>query len=429
MNVATVGSTRHRTTRPDSPLAYFQQLRPERRALYILFATQLFTLIVLQKFGFPLGDKILQLCLPALYLGLGVAAFWVMFKVDLVRAALYGAFCIAAFISSTLQTGGQSTTSFILALGIYLPFLCYYEVSLSFYQRLVKMFIAAMLLCGVIVIIQHLLQFTVGWRAWPNLDLMVDSHFLVPNYVYNQAVQYKSAIMKPNGIFFLEVSLLSQFTALAFVLEAVFFKRTLVMAALAAILLACFAGTGVLMVALCLPFLIGKLDKKLLLVLAGVAILTLLLAVEIGWFDQVKHRFTEYQRHGTSSNQRFIAPWLLLGEFVQHKSSFFTGWGAGAILKQMHVVWWPVTKVTIEYGILTSLTFHAFLIYSMFRNAPSRRAAFAFFVFYSFMGGGFLVPVYPQMCLLFCSLFRVTSQRGRARSGRAGRTEHVERAA
>jgi hypothetical protein len=396
-------------------------------AVTIFVAVQIIALTVFQKVGIPVGDKILELCLPTMIGGMVALTYWLRPKIDVVRAVLYGAFCVAAFISSLFQTSGQSATSFMLALLIYFPFIFYYDVSPRVYRKFVNLFINAMLVAGAIVVAQHIIQLTVGWRAWPNLDKLLPQNILMPNYVYIQAINYGSPIMKPNGIFFLEVSLVSQFAALALILEIVYFQRLAQTALLLGVLVACFAGTGLLMVALTAPFLLTRFNRKTWMLIGVGFLVALVVAYEIGWFHAVQHRFTEYQLHGSSSNQRFIAPWLLMMEFVQGGSdALFTGWGAGSILKARDIVWWPLAKVTVEYGVLTSVAFHAFLIYAMFVHTPNWRASVGFLLFYSFMGGGFLVPVYPLVCLLFCCLFRL-KEKGRRRSRDSGSRSDASR--
>jgi hypothetical protein len=397
-------------------------------AVTIFVAAQIIALTVFQKVGIPIGDKILEVCLPAMVGGMAALTYWLRPKIDVTRAVLYGVFCIAAFISSLFQTSGQSATSFMLALLIYFPFIFYYEVSPRVYRKFVNLFINAMLIAGAIVIVQHIMQLTIGWRSWPNLDKLLPQDILMPNYVYIQPINSGSPIMKPNGIFFLEVSLVSQFAALALILELLYFQRLAQTALLLGVLVACFAGTGLLMLALTLPFLLTQFNRKIWILIGVGFLVALVVAYEIGWFKAVHHRFTEYQLHGSSSNQRFIAPWLLMMEFMRGGSdALFTGWGAGSILKARDIVWWPLAKVTVEYGVLTSVAFHAFLIYAMFVHTPNWRASVGFLLFYSFMGGGFLVPVYPLACLLFCCLFRLKESKGRRRSRESSSRESGSR--
>jgi hypothetical protein len=405
-------------TKPSDDVRTATKASRVEMAVTIFVAVQIVALTVFQKIGIPLGDKILELCLPTMIGGMAALTYWLRPKIDVTRAALYGVFCVAAFISSLFQTSGQSATSFMLALLIYFPFIFYYDVSPRVYRKFVNLFINAMLIAGAIVIAQHIIQLAVGWRAWPNLDKLLPQNILMPNYVYIQPINFGSHIMKPNGIFFLEVSLVSQFAALALIMEIVYFQRLTQTALLLGVLVACFAGTGLLMIALTLPFLLTQFNRKTWILIGVGFLVALVVAYEIGWFNAVHHRFTEYQQHGSSSNQRFIAPWLLMMEFMQGGSdALFTGWGAGSMLKAKDIVWWPLAKVTVEYGVLTSVAFHAFLIYAMFVHTPNWRASVGFLLFYSFMGGGFLVPVYPLVCLLFCCLFRLKKEnKGRRRS-------------
>jgi hypothetical protein len=400
----------------------FAKANRQQMALLIFFIVQIIGLTVFQKMGIPVKDKLLEICLPTMLIGMAALTYWVRPKIDHVRAGLYILFCMLAFISSLFQTGGQSTTSFLLALAIYAPFMFYYEVSPKLYRSMIEIFILVMMAAGVIVLLQHAVQFALSWQAWPNLDKMLPESIMMQSFVYIQPISPTSHFMKPNGIFFLEVSMVSQFTALALILEVVYFQRLLQTSFLVGILLACFAGTGLLMLLLTLPFLMTQFNRRTWILIAVAFGVSLAVATEIGWLDQVQHRFTEYQHNNTSANHRFIAPWKMLTEFLRQDDAIYTGWGAGSMLKAPNVVWWPFTKVTVEYGLLTAIAFHALFIYSLFVNTPNWRASVGFFVFYSFMGGGFLVPVYPMICMLFCATFRMTKERKsrRRRSSSSG---------
>lgn len=402
-------------TAPSNLREAFAKANKAQLALLIYFLVQIIALIVFQKFGIPIKDKLLEICLPTTLIGMAALTYWVRPKLDSVRASLYALFCVLAFISSLFQTGGQSTTSFLLGLVIYAPFVLYWEVSPRLYRNMLDMFILAMMIVGVIVLAQHAIQLTLSWHAWPDLDKMMPESIMMQSFAYIQPISPTSHLMKPNAIFFLEVSMVSQFTALALILEVVYFQRVLQTSFLVGILLACFAGTGLLMLALTLPVLLTQFNRRTWILIAVAFGVSILIATEIGWLDQVQHRFTEYQRHNSSANHRFIAPWVMLSEFLQQGDSLYTGWGAGSMLKAPNVVWWPFTKVTVEYGLLCSLAFYALFSYSLFVNTPNWRASVGFFVFYSFMGGGFLVPVYPMICLLFCATFRLTKERKSSR--------------
>ncbi|WP_421740069.1 hypothetical protein [Caulobacter sp.] len=387
-----------------------------QKALLIYALVQMLALTMFQKVGLPASDKLLQLCLPTAVGGMAVLAYWVRPKVDKVRALLYGAFCFFAFVSTFFQPAGQSTTSFLLALLIYAPFVVFYEVPPRIFRVIVELFIGIMMVAGAIVLLQHLVQLTAGWRAWPNLDEMIPPGLLMPNFVYIQPITPDSQFMKPNGVFFAEVSILSQFLCLALVMEIVYLQRVVPTAFLIIALLLTFAGTGLFMLALTLPFLLTRFTRRTWILLAIAFVAALIVADQINWFDQMSGRFTEYQRQNTSANHRFIAPWKLLVDFLHRDDALYTGIGAGSILKADNVVWWPFTKVTVEYGLLTAISFYALFIYALFWRTPNWRVSICFFVFFSFMGGGFLVPIYPLLCMLFCANFReVVEHRPRRR--------------
>nr|QQZ51583.1 hypothetical protein JKL49_11685 [Phenylobacterium glaciei] len=214
--------------------------------------------------------------------------------------------------------------------------------------------------------------------------------------------------MKPNGIFFLEVSYVSQFLAVAFALELVYFQRLWRLIFYAVILVSTFAGTGLLLLAVCAPILLGKINARTLGGVLIVIAISALLAVQINWYQQVEHRFGEYRNTGASANHRFIEPYEVLVEVVKRPYSAYTGSGPGSGAKDGQAFWWVSTKLAYEYGFLTMISFLAFFGYVLFANAPSRRIAFVLFILFNFMGG-FIIPVYPLFIFLLGGMFRVRS--------------------
>jgi hypothetical protein len=216
--------------------------------------------------------------------------------------------------------------------------------------------------------------------------------------------------MKPNGIVFLEVAFLSQFTSLALILEFLYFRRLWVMLLLGFGLLVSFAGTGLLLLLICSPFLIWRMPLKLLPAILIIGAVIALTAVKVGWYDQVHQRFTEYQASGSSAHNRFIEPAIILRDFLSDPQTVLTGLGPGS-LGNGDGAWWPLVKCTYEYGIITGVLFCAFLGYCLFRNPPHVLFAFAMFIFYNFLGSGFAVPIYGFPLLMLSAIFSLAPAR------------------
>ena len=382
--------------------------RDERaRWLECFFVVQLIGAIVLQKLAIPLGVASLELCLPFMLAGFGVLIVRGGFAIDPIRLALFGAFLVSCLLSQLLSGAAMSGPAFLLMIALYVLMVFRLDVPEVTYFRCLNIFQTAMLAVTAVVVLQHAIQLAASWTLWPNLDKLLPSQSLLPGYNYLQPLRYGSAFYKPNGIFFLETSFVSQFAALAAIIELVYFRRVLRVVAYVALLFMLFAGTGILVLALTAPFLAPLLPRRALLWLGvGVAI-ACVVAVASGWFAQVQDRVLEFQRPGTSGYYRFTVPFMTVVERAGDPASILTGFGAGSTPTRDASVLTPPAKLVFEYGFVPTILFFLFFVVSLLKSAPSMGIAVGFLMFYLFGGGSFAVPVYVVMCVLFCTLLRV----------------------
>jgi hypothetical protein len=386
-----------------------------RYALLSFFTFEVVCLTFLQKvavpldfeqFGLSMNLGAVEVAIPLTYLALAVLFVFAPPKVDLNRLILFTIFVLLSLTSVALVRNYFSPASIILVLVINGPFILYIDVSESVYRRMLKVYLNLMVFFGGIVLLQHAMQLLWTWRSWPNLDRLLPAVLQFTGYVYIQPLFYGSSLMKPNGFFFLEVSYISQWTAVALALELVYFRRLWRLVFYTVILLASFAGTGLLLLALCAPVLLTRMSWKSLLGVIAVVGAGILFAVQINWFGTVYHRFGEYKQTNSSANHRFIEPFDVLVEVIHHENVMFTGEGPGNIPKGENRIWWASTKLVYEYGIASAISFMAFFAYMLFYKAPSQRIALVLFVMFNLMGG-FNIPVYPLLIFLIGGLFRV----------------------
>jgi hypothetical protein len=399
--------------------------RYRRQALIAFVTLVVIGLTVLQKIALPItigsvGGPI-ELVLPLTYVALFGLAFFVTFKLDLIRFGLLVVMVIFGAISTALLTVPYSLNSLLLVFAIYVPFILYVETSEKTYKNLMNIFLNVMIAMGAIVLIEQIIQLIWNWRAWPNLDSMLPKDFLLEGYVYIQAIKLGSRFMKPNGIFFLEVSCVSQWTAVALALELVYFRRLWRMIFYAVVLIACFAGTGLLLLLVTSPVLLSRLSRQSLAVVALVFAAFVITAIGIDWLPQVQQRFTEIQQYNSSSHHRFVAPFQMLFDLLQKPSSIALGAGPGNIPLVNEDIWWAITKLSYEYGFLTAVAFFVFLGYVLFKDAPSQRIAFVLIILFNFSGGT-ITPVYPILVFLIGGLFRFRESQSSPREAKDSRS-------
>jgi hypothetical protein len=391
---------------PFSPLESIS-LERERR-IYAFFVLQVIAVVFLQKIKIP-G---LEGGPSGTFLTVWIGLLWLVPVAELAagRAVLYALTVSVAFVSQIFTGQDFSAASFLLFCLAYTPFVLVIRVSRELYLRCLNSFQTIMVVIGVIVIIEDVWQVLTSWQSFPNMNELFPKTLLVEGYAYVQPLYYGSNYVKPNAFFFLEVSLLSQFTACALVVELVFFQRLWRIVLYVIVLFIAFAGTGLLMVALVSPFLLLRLSKRLVWVGILPSLMIVTTAVSMGWYEEVQQRFSEFNRSDSSSYMRFIEPGEKLAEFTSDSSSIYTGMGAGAAPKDPGFVWWSVTKLVAEYGIVTAILFHVFFLTALFADAPSRLLALTIALMFSFMGSNLLCMPIVNLCLLLSALLRpVTS--------------------
>ena len=395
---------RPRSEVPAAPASF------EDKVVLAIFAVGLVGNTVLQKIAFPLkAGGFVPLVLPLFVAAIALGPILIRPKFDPARiGGFFLAFLVAAF-STFFLAPRYSASSLMLFAALYAPFMIHYETSAANYRRCMNLLISVMLGFVGVTLAQHLIQLALSWRAWPNLNLLLPQEWLVPEYNYIQPIIYGSRFMKPNAVAFLEVSLLSQFIAVALAAELVLFRRPIRLIVLASGLLMTLAGTGALLLALTLPVLLGRMRMRNAVVMIAILLVVCVVAFRLGWFDIVSSRMDEYKRNGSSANMRFILPLERMVEFLRDPRGLIAGIGAGQIEKGRNFIWWPFTKVAIEYGLITAIIFYAWVIYCLFRRAPERAFAFVLLVWYSFEGT--LLTAHNVLSLvLFGTLLRVAPE-------------------
>jgi hypothetical protein len=409
----------------------------KRHGLVAFFTMQIIGLTFLQKFALQIDITVfgtyisvgaLQVALPIFYFGILILFAFAKPKIDITRLTLFSIFLGIVVVSLALQKSIYSQASVLLMVLCYTPFIFVVDVSGSTYRRMLQVYLNVMLVMGGIVIAQQISQLIWSWLVWPNLNTLISPQFLLPGFNYIQPIIWGSRLMKPHGIFFLEVSTVSQFIAVAFAIEIIYFRRIWRLVFYTLVLLATFAGTGPLLLVLCAPVLLVKLSPRTILMVIVLFAVGCFAADRISWYQQVQGRFTEYEKQGTSAHARFVDPLTSLAETIGKPDRFLTGIGAGNTAKDDGTVSWATTKVAVEYGVLSLIGFSAFIGYVLFKDAPSQRMAFMLVVFFNFMGGGIVIPIYPVMIFIMGGLFRIekaASDKGREHRGRDSSTRRI----
>jgi hypothetical protein len=373
----------------------------------------LFGCIFLQRFGIPIGELKLPLVIPVI-----AAVFFVLLIQNRAMVAEWPAifylfFCVYALFSAGLALAipPQGTTASIPSLGYLL--LLYAFIALRVRPapgaietfRIFRGFVTIVAICA---IIQFPAQFA-GLRLFSFADVLPDRLLLESMYNVVVPVWYGASIYKANGFFLLEPSFLSQFVAIALVIEFLYFGSPIRMGLFMLALLVAFSGTGFLILgfAVVATSVLERraLGRLLVLLIVGGTVLALfatLVAPE--YIESVLRRTSELESNEASGFLRFISPYMMVADATADPRSIL-GFGPGTAERFDWLGYEygvnALTKILIEYGIPGLGLYVLLMVGSFYR--PDLRALSAIGFFWFIFGGGYhLTPaiVYTLATLL-----------------------------
>lgn len=265
------------------------------------------------------------------------------------------------------------------------------EVALRFFSNLA----AVIAVCG---IVQFFLQFVIGPRLAFPIESFLPTSLLVQGYHYLNPLYYGSPVLKSNGVFLQEASFFSQLVAVALVIELQAFKRIARLILLTLAILVSYSGTGLIILAVCLPILlVVERRVDVLFMLLGAALLFAILAVPLQ-LDIIVGRISEFTEPRSSAAMRFVDWIYLVGdELFKDPGTLLFGSGAGSFRDAAARVTYPVAemmhaKMLVEYGLLGAFAYIGFLFYCIFTSPAPLVVRVAVAVLH-FMAGAYSEPV------------------------------------
>jgi hypothetical protein len=221
--------------------------------------------------------------------------------------------------------------------------------------------------------------------------------FTMSNYEVSYPIQYGSEIYKSNAYVFLEPSFLSQFLALALLIEIMMFRRITAIVLQILALATTFSGTGLLFIAITLPFaIIANLHNRRVAMLAGLAAIAIVAAVASN--PAVLKRSGELNEQGSSASIRFSTPYERMGDLAfESASSILVGYGAGnadRIKVDDRIANFPaIPKAIIEYGVIGGIPLLLLIAVRIFMGVGSLPIAVGLFCMQFFLSGALLQPI------------------------------------
>ena len=392
------------------PVAASAPITTTEDAVYPTFALLAVATIFLQKFAIVFGPPPVA---PALGINTGflwVGLIWLMWRGQAeITAWRFGAL-VALVVAMLVGLIANSWPNFF-AMGVlvmmYSSLVVRVRVSRDVARRCFNAFQTCMVVIAVIVLGQQVLQYTIGNQYWPDIDRVTPPNLLYPGFAYRRLYAFQSPYVEPNGVFFLEPSVLSLYLAIAVGIELAWFRRPLRVVLYFGAMLACLAGSGPLALIASAPVWMFKLGRRFVfaLLIVGVPLFAGALATDA--FSFLMARSSELSNENSSGYARIIVPLQSAAEDLDRPGSLLSGYGPGSSTKGLNVSPWPFTKLLHEYGLATAVLFHVFLLACMLDGPPIAALSVIMLVPVLFFGGGLVSHATVMPLMLFGSLLRI----------------------
>ncbi|HET6522632.1 MAG TPA: hypothetical protein VFG47_22835 [Geminicoccaceae bacterium] len=392
------------------------------RLTAVVLAIILIGAIQLQRFGVLIGDASIG---ANLFVTLaGVAVLWLFGRIELnfVRLVLFMLTVATMALVTAAGPKMLSLNSFLLLLVLYACFVFQLAPDRIDYLRVLRLFQNLVLICSIAGILQFAGQFVLPgpllftWEWWLPEQFMnggkLGYNTVIPLY-------WGAKLYKSNGFFLVEPSTFSQLSAIAIVIELLFFERKWRTALYASGMLLSYSGTGLVLLALALPviFIMRRQFWLIWIGLLGVAVVAVY--GEVLNVDVFTRRLEEFGSPRTSGFARYIGPWWLLGQhIVGDATTVLVGRGPGSIMAYLRNASYEVhdptwAKLIFEYGLIGFAVFMTFFLYCLFAASPSRFMALALLFGYMTFGGMLLNTQYHAL-LLVLGMLPLREATGRA---------------
>jgi hypothetical protein len=377
-------------------------------------------IVLTQRVGIPMMGTSISVALPLGYLLIAVLAVRGALGISRIRAELLVIGVTATLVATTivgLRGGNVSIPSLLLLLSIYLPWMLRARGSADG-RRIVtsagRTFIRLMMVVATVGVLQLVAQFAGVWRFEDYLQDWLGADYIVPHYNFSNEVAWEAGIFKATAFVLLEPSFLSQLCALAIIIGFMLRIRAWQILVLAAGMGASVSGTGIILLAAGLVFLVLRAARLLrpgYVVAAAVAVALVLASPVASIFAE---RSGEVTQADSSGHARFVEPYAQVYEAMGDRPVLYlhgAGPGTSEELLQTYsigysdiVLYSVVPKLAYEYGIVAGGLFAVLLLVSILRGAPWRVVPGSIFVMIFFLSGALLQPQTAFLAWVFTTL-------------------------
>jgi len=412
------GARRLPAAPPARPRAGAGSSLADRRVMTVI-TVLLVSITVFQRFGAPLGGVQLSVSVLVAFAGLG----YLMYHGDLVEnggatrvfvVAIALCFVTAALV---LIRNGEGSVTSLLYLPIVWVVFCFrlHPARHHLYERVLDRFEKVMVFFAVVGILQTALQAARVWNYQDFILAFVPESLLFTGYNTSYPIEYGNPIIKANGFVFLEPSVYGQFLAVA-LLSALVRRAHWFRALLTGVALVCtISGTGLLFVAFGIAVLAVRRGGRWTARIAVAAVVGGAVALTTPFGAIIASRADETSQTNSSGSLRFVQPYQqILDSWGTDPLTILLGRGAGyadALAGQIFTATGlPINfsgfaKLLMEYGVIATVLFSAFVALAVVRRAPAPTLALSAVFANAILTGALLQPQVLYLMVPLCSLF------------------------
>ncbi|NML96696.1 hypothetical protein HHL24_01780 [Paraburkholderia sp. RP-4-7] len=373
------------------------------RALCLMMTLAILT----QRFAIPLGAT----QLPVAFLLYWATVLWLAVDGLTVPRKLNAIVLWVSFgliLLCSLSTYGKTSISSLLyLLALYLPLTmsATRSVTRENTREAARYFVLLMVLFSVVGIWQYFSQLILHIPYADPIGNLPDA-VIMQGYLASYPVSYGGDLYKSNAIVFLEASFLSQFIALAIVIELSFSRRLWILSTLLLGLLVTFSGTGLMLLVVVAPFILIKNIRSLKVIALTVAAIVVLVGTVI-MRPEVMVRVAEFGASDTSASARFIEPFARMARYsTRNTSSLIAGYGAGSSdrlgnTSDSLVNYSAIPKAIIEYGLLGGVPLLLAIATCIALSVGSLPLVAALVVTHFVLSGALLQPISVMLIYFF----------------------------
>ena len=379
------------------------------RLAYLICGLLLAASILFQKISLPGSGGVLGFGLLVL-LGLSVLGL-LAGQLIVSRPGLAG---LTLFVFIAALSAVASNSVALSKMSLALLILCQFPLVLRFrsgavdYGRLLEMINLAMTTIAVLGIVQFIAQYLIGPALPFSLDLFLPESLSLEGFNQLIPLSYGASVYKSNGVFLAEPSFFSQFLAVGVIVEVVGRCRPSRLALYLVALLCSYSGSGLIMLAVFVPFYLAQRRQFTLVALGGLCLAIIVLAADMLQLDALISRAAEFSDPGSSGYARFISPLVYIREHLfADPLTLLLGRGPGTVTEHFESYYYmpfdPTwAKLLYEFGLLGFATYLVF--FAVATCGAEGRALAGPITFTYFILGGYLQDpfVLSLLVLVLC---------------------------